>query len=254
MAWDPQVYLKFAWERTRAAADLLARVPLEMPRTAVDLGCGPGNSTGLLRDRFPHSRLIGVDTSPEMLEAAAGTNLDAEWVREDAGRYEPPFDTDLIFANATLHWLENHDQLLPKLLSKLTPGGVLAVQMPDNFDGPAHSLLQEISARDPWRTSLAGLRPERPVARADAYYTWLREGATSLDIWRTEYWQVLEGDNPVLDWIQGTALRPYLAALPAQRHSGFIAEYADLLRRAYPKREDGTTLFPFRRLFIIARQ
>ncbi len=251
MTWNPDIYMRFGNERSRAAADLLARVPLEQARLAVDLGCGPGNSTDLLAARFPEADLIGVDTSREMLERARADGPKAAWIEADADSYRPPAETDLLFSNATLHWLPDHETLFPALLETLKPGAALAVQMPDNFAAPSHTLLQELAHTAPWDRWLANLRPARPVAAAQAYFDWLSPLAERLDIWTTEYCQVLSGPDPVLNWVRGTALTPFLAALPENEHDGFLEAYRSGLTAAYPARADGRTLFPFRRLFMI---
>lgn len=255
MTWNPGTYMTFGDHRTRPAVELAARVPLDAPKLIVDLGCGPGNSTSVLRARYPQADIVGVDSSPEMLEAARRDGPDGvTWVEADAVTFGCPPGTDLIYSNATLHWLESHETLFPRLMDGLAAAGVLAVQMPNNFDAPSHRLLADLAAQAPWSQWCSNLRPARPVAAPEAYFGWLSAGGAVPDIWTTTYYQALTGDNPVLDWTRGTALTPYLAALPQDRHAAFLREYGARLSQAYPQRADGVTLFPFERLFMIAQK
>jgi trans-aconitate 2-methyltransferase len=254
LTWDPTRYLSFGDERTRPALDLLARVPLTDAARVADLGCGPGNSTALLAERWPEAAIIGVDSSPEMLAKARATGVRATWLEADIATWTPDRPLDLIYSNAALHWLGDHALLLPRLQSQLRAEGVLAVQMPRNFAAPSHALLRETAANGPWAGHLAGILDERPVAAPEWYYDLLAPLTRELDIWETEYLHVLEGDDPVLRWSRGTALRPLMEALDAEQFAAFEAAYAARLRAAYPRRPDGRTLFPFRRLFIIAQR
>lgn len=254
MAWDPGTYLRFADHRTRPAAELLGRVPLAAPRLVVDLGCGPGNSTALLAERWPGARLVGVDSSAAMLAQARDSGLDAEWVEADAADYAPDQPPDLIFANALFQWLPDHAGLLPRLMARLAPSGVLAIQMPRNFDAPSHVLLDETARHGPWAGRVANLLRLQPVAGPQAYYNLLDPHAAHLDIWTTEYLQVLSGADAVLNWVRGTALTPFLARLDGTERDAFLAAYAARLRAAYPRRADSTTLFPFERIFLVAQR
>jgi trans-aconitate 2-methyltransferase len=253
MTWDPTCYLRFGAQRLRPAAELLTRVPLAAPASIVDLGCGPGNATRLLAERWPEAALTGVDRSAAMLAEARRDGPDAEWVEADLGGWSPERRFDLVYSNATLHWLAHHDVLFPRLMTFLRPGGVLAVQMPRNFAAPSHALLRETAASGPWATRLANVLREDPVGEPAAYYGLLSSVTSSIDIWQTDYLQVLEGEDAVLNWVRGTALRPVTEALDAEVFAAFEACYAERLRAAYPRRpEDGRTLFAFKRLFIIA--
>lgn len=252
MSWDPTIYLTYDDERTRPAGDLLARVPLQSISLGIDLGCGPGNSTAKLRTRFPNAQLIGVDNSAAMLEKARGTDMEAEWVEADIAAYEPPGGADLIYSNAALHWLDDHAALFPKLLNAVNPGGVLAVQMPNNFAAPSHTVLQTLTREAPWRDRLNSEGLHRSIGTPDFYYGLLAPHAAQVDIWQTEYLHVLTGPDPVLTWIGGSALRPILDALPEEDRAEFRTTCASRLKAAYPERPDGTTLFAFKRLFLIA--
>jgi trans-aconitate 2-methyltransferase len=252
VAWDPAQYLKFAGQRLRPAVDLLARVDAADPRTVFDLGAGAGNVTQLLAARWPRARITGVDESPQMLAKAAAVAPAITWQRADLASWRPPAPADVVYSNAALHWLGGHDRLFPALLEALAPGGVLAVQMPRNFQAPSHALIAETVRSGPWRAALEPLLREQPVAEPAFYYDVLAPRAAALDIWETEYLQVLEGPDPVKEWVKGTWLGPLLAALAEPERGRFEARYAELAARAYPRRPDGRTLFPFRRLFIVA--
>lgn len=252
MAWDAATYLQFGDERTRAAAELLARVPRSDPERIVDLGCGPGNSTRLLRARFPEAELLGVDNAPDMLTAARASGVVADWLQADLRSWAPDRPFDLIYANATFQWLDDHQRLFPGWLAHLRPGGSLAVQMPRNFDAPSHRLLRAVAEEGPWAERLKPLLRVDPVAAPQSYYRWLRPHTARLDVWETEYLQVLSGEDPVLRWVRGTALVPLLSALAPEERPAFEADYAARLRLAYPPEATGETLFPFRRLFVIA--
>jgi trans-aconitate 2-methyltransferase len=261
MPWNPAQYLQFAGERLRPALDLLARVPLERPRTIVDLGCGAGNVTKLLGERWPDAHIIGVDSSPEMLDAArAATRGDPRYafVASDLAHWRPEAPVDLVFSNAALHWLPDHAALFARVATMLASGGALAVQMPDNFRAPSHATIATIARSERWRAKLGPVVREPPVAAAADYFAWLSPLSTRVDIWLTEYLQVLErradGDHPVAAWTKGTWLVPYLAALDDEEQAEFLRDYMQHLAIAYPAREDGRTLFPFRRLFIIANR
>lgn len=258
--WDPAKYGIFADHRLRPALELLERVPLSDPRLIYDLGCGTGEITGIMANRWPGARVIGVDNSPQMLAKAATVSDEIAWVEADVANWQPDGAPDLIYSNATLQWLDDHDTLIPKLFGLLAPGGCLAVQMPMSWDLPSHRLMRETLAHGgPGGAPIgpAALREALDhvwVADAAHYFDLLSPNARSLDIWETEYLQVLEGDNPVLDWVSGTGLRPVLNGLDDADRAVFLSSYAAALREAYPQRANGQTLYPFRRLFMVATQ
>jgi trans-aconitate 2-methyltransferase len=249
--WDPGKYLEFAGPRLRPALDLLARVPLAAPGVVYDLGCGAGNVTRFLRDRWPAAAVTGVDGSAAMLRAAARAAPGVRWVEADLRGWRPDTRPDLIFSNAALHWLDDHAILFPRLVGELTPGGVLAVQMPRNHDAASHTAMVDAALGGPWRARLEPHLRRTPVAPPAAYYDILARHASALDIWETEYLQALEGEAPVVEWSRGSALKPLLDALEPPDRDAFLGDYAARVRAAYPRRADGRTLFPFRRLFII---
>jgi trans-aconitate 2-methyltransferase len=250
--WNPAQYLKFAGARARPALDLLERVTLEAPATVYDLGCGPGTVTRLLAARWPVARVVGVDSSPDMLARAAQEGGAAAWQRADLAAWVPEAPADLLYSNAALHWLDGHAGLFPRLLGFLKPDGALAVQMPRNHAAPSHTCMVEAAEAGPWRERLKPLLRPSPVSPPAFYYDLLAPRAARLDIWETEYLHVLEGDNPVVEWTRGTALKPLLDALDGAERTAFLADYAGRVARAYPPRRDGRTLFPFRRLFLVA--
>jgi trans-aconitate 2-methyltransferase len=252
MPWDPAQYLKFGDHRLRPAIDLVNRIDLAEPAEVVDLGAGAGNVTRHLRARWPNAHIVGVDASEEMLAKARATMPDVEWQRADLAAWRPSGPVDLIYSNAALHWLGAHDQLFPSLLAMLAPGGVLAVQMPRNFGAPTHTLVAEAARRGPWRARLEPLLRPSPVAEPAFYYDLLAPRTAALDIWETEYLHVLAGDDPVKEWLKGSWLTQFLDALEEPQRSEFEACYAGLVAEAYPRRPDGRTLLPFRRLFIVA--
>ena len=251
MTWNPGTYLAFADQRTRSAADLLARVSGENPARVIDLGCGPGNSTALLAARWPGAGLEGLDSSAEMLTQARASGVPAGWVQADLASWSPAAPYDVIYSNATFQWVPDQGVLLPRLMSFLRPGGVLAFQVPVNFNAPRHVLLWETAADRRWKDKLSGIR-ETERGLPERYYDILRPHAVTLDIWQTEYLQVMEGEDAVYRWVSGTALRPYVQALDNAERAAFITAYKTKLNTAYPRRADGVTLFPFQRLFVVA--
>jgi trans-aconitate 2-methyltransferase len=250
VTWNETLYLKFADERTRPAAELLSRVPLSSPARIVDLGCGPGNSTALLCARFPAARVTGVDNSPDMLRAARAALPEVEWIEADLASYRTAEPVDLLFANAVLHWLPDHAQLFPRLLAQLAPGGVLAVQMPHNYHEPSHRLMRELPGA--WQERTSALRALTPVESAAFYYDVLAPHAAALDLWGTRYEHVMADESAIVDWVKGSGLRPYLDALRPEEREPYLQAYRDGIAAAYPLRSDGKRLFSFPRLFMVA--
>jgi trans-aconitate 2-methyltransferase len=250
--WDPAQYLKFGDHRLRPAVDLLNRVDLEAPLEVYDLGCGAGNVTRLLRARWPEARITGIDSSEAMLTKAAFLAPDVAWQRADLATWQPPRPADLIYSNAALHWLADHEHRFPALLAQLKPDGVLAVQMPRNFLAPSHAAIADAALAGPWRSKLEPLLRPVPVAEPAFYFDVLAPHAVSLDIWESVYLHVLTGEDPVKEWTKATWLNPLLDALEEPERSRFERCYADIVARAYPRRPDGRTLLPFRRLFLLA--
>lgn len=254
MAWNPEQYLKFGGERLRPAHDLLARVPLEAPRHIVDLGCGTGTVTALLRARWPEATIVGVDNSSAMLERARAALQDVLWKLDDLAQWAPAGPVDLIVSNAALHWLDDHATLFPRLLSYLQPNGVLAVQMPAQQAAPSHRIGYDLARSPPWRDRLQPLLRERAILEAHEYYALLRPGLASLDLWFIEYVQALSGDNPVAEFTKGSFIGAWLSTLRADQARDFEVAYRQRIAAAYPPLADGVTLFPFRRFFLIAQR
>jgi trans-aconitate 2-methyltransferase len=252
-SWDPVTYLRWAGERARPFADLLARVDAADPRTVVDLGCGEGALTASLATRWPRARVTGVDSSPEMLAAAAAHAVDGRvgFERGDVRDWRPDGPVDVVVSNAVLHWVPGHAGLLARWAGHLAPGGWLAVQVPGNHRAPTHRLLAALCTSSDWAGHLAAAAPPPdPVLDPGGYLDVLTGAGLRADVWETTYLHVLRGPDPVLTWVRGTVLLPVLALL-GDDAAAFTAQYAAALREAYPARADGTTVLPFRRVFAV---
>ncbi len=251
-AWDADLYLRYADERTRPSIDLAGSVRVDRPRRIIDLGCGPGNSTRVLADRWPHADLVGLDSSPEMIAAAKSAMLNAKFVLGDVRTWMPDAPFDVVFSNAVFQWVPDHAALFPRLFGMVAPGGALAVQMPTHFYSPVHRLMLEISDRPEWRERLAEARGALKVEKAEFYYDLLQPLASRLDLWETEYHHVLDGPEAIVSWIRGTGMRPFLAALDEAGRGRFEELLLEGVAKAYPRRAGGRVLFGFRRLFVVA--
>ena len=251
--WDPDTYLTFADERARPFHELLARVPARHPRRVADLGCGPGTLTETLGRRWPEAALTAIDSAPEMVAQARARGLPAQLA--DLRQWQPDPDVDVLVSNATLHWVPEHPDLLTRWARALPPGAWLAVQVPGNFTAPSHVLPRELAATPEWRDELADvpLLPANASLDAAGYADLLTAAGCAVDAWETSYLQRLTGPDAVLEWISGSALRPVRARLSDARWADFRAALAPRLADAYPVRADGTTWFPFRRVFAVAR-
>ena len=263
VTWSARQYARFEDERTRPVRELLAALPNVDARSAIDIGCGAGNSTEQLAARFPGAAVRGIDSSSDMIAAARtrlpGLRFDLEdvsrWVHDDAANAAVgPASFDVILANAVLQWVPDHASLFPALTAKLAPGGCLAVQMPDNLDEPAHRLMREVAADGPWAGKLAASAAARSsIGAADRYYELLRSAACKVDVWRTTYYHPLAGGAAaVVEWFKGSGLRPFIDPLDAHERAEFLARYRAAVARAYPAMTDGSVLLPFPRLFIVA--
>jgi len=251
--WNPTLYSKFEAERMRAARDLLARIPLGSASLAYDLGCGPGNSAELLLRRFPDARIVGLDTSDAMLAHARVRAPQAKFVKQDIAHWAPKDKPDLIFANAALQFLPDHDELFPRLMSYLAPGGALAAQMPNIARESSHALMRMVAAEGPWSSRLVPVAKTQPlIAEFESYYDWLRPAASQIDIWMTTYVHPLDGAHSIADWFAGSTLQPFLERLGDEERCEFLARYRAGLKDAYPAQPDGRTLFAYPRLFIVA--
>lgn len=254
MTWSAKQYSAFENERTRPVRDLVAAIPEHDVKLAIDLGCGPGNSTEILASRYPQAAVSGLDSSQDMITAARKRMPDVQFDVDDIESWAPKQRYDVILANASLQWAPNHEVLYPHLVNQLAPGGTLAIQTPDNLEEPAHRMAREIAADGPWADKIGGtMHPPRHTARY--YYELLRQHCSSVDVWRTTYYHPLAGGaQAVVEWFKGSALRPYLEALNDEEKSAFLARYLKAMEQAYPALSDGTVLLPFPRLFIIANR
>lgn len=249
MRWDPARYAQYASERSRPFYDLTAQIAATDPSVVVDLGCGSGELTVSLAQRWPDAQVRGIDNSPEMI-AAAPDGSGVDFSVADAGRFSAA-GVDVLVSNAMLQWLPGNDELLSRWAGELNSGGWLAFQVPANFDSPSHTLMRELAGSGRWRAKLSDVLRHDAVLAPERYLELLTVAGLRTNVWQTSYLHVLGGDDPVLDWVRGTGLRPILAALPDVEAAEFTAEYRDLLRRAYPRREYGT-VFPFLRTFVVA--
>ncbi len=251
MPWDPDLYLRFADHRTRPGIELLARVPDREPRTIVDLGCGTGDLTSLLASRWPDADVAGIDSSTEMITHARREYPDMAWSVADIAFWEPSGSVDLIFSNAALHWLDDHEALFTRLRGLVAPGGVVAVQMPDNWAAPTHRIAAEILDAGDWPDGAQDALLRDRLSPPPDYARWLQPA--EVDVWRTTYYQRLTGEDPVWNWVTGSVLRPVLAALDEDQRERFSGLCRERYREAYPRECDGTTVLPFSRLFMVAR-
>ncbi len=261
--WNPALYRRFEDERTRPAQELLARVPLIAAARVVDLGCGPGNSTELLAQRFSQAQVTGIDNSQAMLASARERLPAARFELGDIATWVPAVSQgavagrapDLIYANAALQWVPGHETLIQRLFAALAPGGVLALQMPDNRAEPSHRLMREVAAQAPWAAAIG----DAPKLRTDlldigGYYDLLAPVAASVDAWHTIYQHPMASAAAIVEWLRGTGLRPFVDHLPADLQAGYLAEYERRVAQAYPARTDGQRLLAFPRLFIVAQR
>jgi trans-aconitate 2-methyltransferase len=254
--WQPDHYLLFAEERSRPCRDLAAQISIDSPEAVIDLGCGPGNSTAVLAGLWPEARITGLDSSPEMLERARRAYPRHQWVRGDVAEWASRngADYDVVFSNAVMHWIGGHASLYPRLLSRVARGGVLAIQVPANLDGGAHRLMKEIAASPPWRGLFPPGRVVEPFVHTwDFYYDVLSAGARTVNIWETTYMHVLPNAEAIGHWYKATGLRPFLDALPEPGlRDRFLRDFIEAARAVFKPRPDGSVIFPFKRLFLIA--
>ena len=253
--WDPGQYQRFSSERARPFFDLVGHAPASGPRLVADLGCGPGDLTAALAERWPAARVTGVDNSAAMIEAArsrpAGERL--SFVPGDVRDWKPDQPVDVIVSNAVLQWVPDHLAVLARWAGLLADGGWLGVQVPGNYDQPSHAILKELASSPRWRPLLGDVQLNRQAAGPAEYLDVLLAAGCAADAWETTYFHVLPGDNPVVEWYKGTGLRPVLEALTPARSEEFVAEYGARIREAYPAGRYGT-VFPFRRVFATARR
>ena len=249
--WSPEKYLAFAAERARPAADLIAQIKGPEPQVIVDLGCGPGNSTAQLRQRFPKAVLTGIDASLAMIEKAKASGVDASFEIADVAQWAPGKDVDLVFSNALFQWLPDHMAVLERIFRQLQNGAVLAVQMPDNLHEPSHASMRTVASQGLWRDRLEQAA-RKPLAAAHEYYAMLSPMAASVDVWRTTYHHMLDGHQGIVDMLSSTGLRPYLDPISEDERAQFLSDYRSALAQHYPVMAGGKVLLPFPRLFLLA--
>lgn len=251
--WDPGQYTKFLNERTRPAIELLSRLPAELSvKEAVDLGCGPGNSSSVIHSRFPGAKITGIDSSAEMIQEARQKHPSIHFAVASINQYQTPEPVDLIFSNAALHWVSEHEKLLPRLMNSLRKGGALAIQMPNNHMEITHMTMREIATGFTWSKDLSEIRSTPPVLEAEQYYDMLIPLASRVDIWQTKYFHVMNDAGAIGQWLGSTGLRPFLDALPADEAGKFLELYVSRIAQYLKPRKDGKILMPFPRLFIVA--
>jgi len=251
-AWSPAQYLRFEDERTRPAADLLARVPLAAPARILDVGCGPGNSTELLARRYPDAAITGIDSSPEMIAAARSRLPGAAFAVADIATYRAPDPVSLVFGNAVFQWVPDHLEVVARLFAACPAGGVLALQVPDNRGEPTHALMEAVARDGPWHAKFATPIARDPIPPPAAYYDRLRPLAAATDIWHTAYHHVLADADAIVDWVRGTGLRPWLDRLDPAERAAYLDDYTARIAAAYPPLADGRVLLRFPRLFVVA--
>ncbi len=251
--WNPDLYLRYAAYRARPADDLLPRLTLSVHGDIYDLGCGPGTLTKRLKEKWPARHVTGIDSSLEMLAAAAEKfPTSIEWQPADITTWTAPRPAALVFANASLHWVNNHEILLPQIMRQVMPGGVLAIQVPKSGGQPYHTCIEKLATTDKWRARFKGIHPHSDPLAAQVYYDLLSPLADTVDIWETDYHHVLEGENPVTEWISSTGLVPFLSVLNETEKADYLADYSACAAKAYARQSDGKVLFTMRRLFIVA--
>ena len=251
--WDAAQYLKFAGQRTRPALDLAARIPLAEPADVLDVGCGPGNSTEVLAARYPRARILGIDSSPQMIQEAARNHPQMEFRLCDAGRELSALDRqfDVVFSNACIQWVPDHPRLIRDMLALLRPGGMLAVQVPMNYQEPIHRIIGELAASDEWRAELASARIFHTLSQ-EAYFDILAAEAGQFQMWQITYLHRMPSHEAIMDWYKGTGLRPYLSLLSGERAAAFEQAVLEEVAARYPKQGNGEIIFRFPRFFFTA--
>jgi len=251
--WNPDLYLKFKNERTQPSIDLTFRINIESPENIIDIGCGPGNSTQILVQRWPNSNIIGIDNSPGMIEKARSDYPDQEWILSNASEFISDVLFDIVFSNATIQWIPNHDKLIPKLLSLLSSKGALAIQLPQFRNMPVGKALENIADKDRWKKKTLGCKELYTFHEYGFYYDLLQKHANKIDMWETSYFHVLDSHYSILEWIRSAGMKPYLERLESENDKfAFENEVLKEIKKLYPVQQDKKVVFPFKRLFFIA--
>lgn len=254
-AWNPALYSRYEDERTRPAQELLARVPLARVARAVDLGCGPGNSTELIARRYADAQVLGVDNSQPMLDSAQKRLPGVRFELADIASWTPAVAPDLVYANASMQWVGGHETLMPRLFATLAPGGVLAIQMPDNRDEPSHTAMRDTAHQAPWAAAIGDTEKLRTgILPLQAYYDMLAPDAAQVDVWHTIYQHPMASPSSIVEWVSGTGLKPFVSPLTPELRTSFLVEYEKRIDAGYPVRADGKRLLAFPRMFIVAQR
>jgi trans-aconitate 2-methyltransferase len=252
-AWDAEHYLRFGDERTRPAEDLVRRVAVDAPGRVIDLGCGPGNSTEVLRRRWPDARVIGLDKSPEMIAAARSRHPECEWILGAVETWTTNAPFDVVFSNAAFQWMGDHERLIGHVFEQVADAGALAFQIPSDAYAAVRRHMHEVAEDPAWRERMAAAKVALTMEAPGFYYDVLAGRASRIDIWETEYSHVMDGPSAIVDWVSTTGLRPFLAALEDEiERRRFLDSFTQKVSASYPRRRDGNVLFPFRRLFVVA--
>lgn len=251
--WSSSLYLKFSAQRTQPAIDLAARIPLDNPAEIIDIGCGPGNSTAVLRQRFPRAHIVGCDSSPDMINAAKAAYSDIDFMLADVPSGLKGLESrfDVVFSNACIQWIPRHDELLPALMSLLKKGGVLAVQIPMNYDEPIHRIIGEIAESGEWRDKLGCPRIFHTLTQ-EVYFDLLSELSSDFEVWQTTYCHRMPSHDSIMEWYKGTGLRPYINALSEPDAQEFLRQVKARVEQEYPVQKNGEIIFRFPRFFFLA--
>jgi trans-aconitate 2-methyltransferase len=253
--WDPQQYLQFEYERTQPSIDLVARIPFEDPATIIDIGCGPGNSTQILRKRWPHADIVGLDKSEKMIERARADHPGQTWIIGDASTLTADRAYDIVFSNAAIHWIPDHHGLIPRLFQIVRKDGVLAVQVPANYESPLYRIILNVARSDKWRSFTSGCDGLITYHNAAYYYNELVSLTKDIALWETTYYHILKSHQDLVAWYKSTAMKPFLERLPADdKREEFLQTVLTECKKQYPLQSDGRILYPFKRLFFTARK
>jgi trans-aconitate 2-methyltransferase len=251
--WQPTDYLKFGKERTQPSVDLVSRIALPDARRILDIGCGPGNSTAVLRSRWPKAELTGIDSSPEMIEKAKSDHASGKWVVADYRNWDAGETYDLVFSNATIHWIPDHERLFAKMFAMTSNGGAVAAQVPSVQDSAVHQAARRLSQTDEWREILAANESALTYHPATYYYQLLSKLSRQVELWHTTYYHIMESHEQIIEWYSSTGLKAYLSLIPGDEgKQRFKREVLEASAESYPALEDGKIMFPFKRLFMLA--
>ncbi len=251
--WNPEQYLKYKSERTQPSIDLVSRIKIENPKNIIDIGCGPGNSTQILHQRWPSAEIVGLDHSEEMIKKAREDYPEQKWLAADVSSFKSNIFYDIVFSNAVLHWIPHHEILVPNLFKLVRNRGAMAVQVPANHESPLHKALLSVSSGEKWHRYTKGCEKMLHHHPAEYYYQLLTPIASKIELWETTYYHILPSHQGLIEWGKGTAMKPYLDRLPDDsKKNRFEKEVLAGCKKAYKRQKDGSIVFRFNRLFFIA--